>query len=160
MLALDKTTLEFLYIWWITTHNIAFNQVTYIEFRDWLEYVNPVANRLLPSALDTIRQHAYALMLEGKQRLRHILTSAVSDIHITCDMWTSPNHLVILAVVAHFTSEKLQLTTATLALTELEGEHSGLNQATAVNKVLDDFRIRGKLGYFVMDNAISNDQLI
>ncbi len=75
-------------------------------------------------------------------------------------MWTSPNHLGILAVVAHFTSEKLRLITATLALVELEGEHSGANQARIVERVVDDFGIRPKLGYFVMDNATSNDQLV
>ena len=46
-------------------------------------------------------------MYEGKQRLHHILGTAISDVYITCDMWTSPNHLGILAVIAHFTSEKL-----------------------------------------------------
>ena len=160
LLALNKTTLEYLYIRWTTTHNIAFNQVSHVEFRDWLEYVNPVANKLLPSSHETIRKQTFALMQEGKARLRHILAAACSDIHITCDMWTSPNQLGVLAVVAHFTSEKLTLTTATLALIEIDGEHSGLNQALAVLRVIDDFQIRGKLGYFVMDNATTNDVLI
>ena len=119
-----------------------------------------MANRLLLSRPEIIRQYTLALMREGKQRLRHILGTAISDVHITCDIWTSPNHLGILAVIAHFTSKKLQLTTVTLALIELKGKYSGLNQAKAVLGVVDDFRIRNKLGYFVMDNAISNDQLI
>ncbi len=125
-----------------------------------MQYINPVANRLLPSASETIRQHTLALMHEGKIRLRHILATAISDVHITCDMWTSPNHLGILAVVAHFTSEKLRLITATLAVVKVEGEHSGANLARIVERVVDDFGIRPKLGYFVMDNATSNDQLV
>jgi len=48
----------------------------------------------------------------------------------------------------------------TLALKELEGEHSGLNQARVILKVINDFGIRNKLGYFVMDNASSNGTLI
>ncbi len=48
----------------------------------------------------------------------------------------------------------------TLALKELEGEHSGLNQARVVLGVINDFRIRNKLGYFVMDNASLNGTLI
>ena len=43
---------------------------------------------------------------------------------------------------------------------EIEGEHSGLNQAIAVLRVVDDFGIRGKLGYFVMDNVTANDILV
>ena len=70
-------------------------------------------------------------------------------------MWTSLNHLGILAVVAHFTNEKSQLLTVTLALVEIEGKHSGLNQAIIVNQIIDDFQFRNKLGYFVMDNADS-----
>lgn len=148
--SLNKTTLEYLYIRWITTHNHAFNQVTHGEFRDCLEYVSPTANRLLPNASSTIRLHAMALML----------ATAISDIHVTCDMWTSPNHLAILAVVAHLTNKKLQLVTVTLAMIEIQGEHLGLNQAMVVEQVIDDFGFRNKLGYFVMDNASSNNQLL
>lgn len=36
LLALNKTTLKYLYIRWITIHNHAFNQVTHKEFRDFL----------------------------------------------------------------------------------------------------------------------------
>lgn len=157
---LHKATLEYLYLHWTVTQNIAFNQVTHRHFRSFLEYVNPVANRLLPDSSDTIRQHASKLFQEGKQRLRHILASAISDIHITCDMWTLPNHLGLLAIIAHFTSEKLELTIVTLGLIEMEGEHSGSNQASVVLQVLDDYGIRAKLGYFIMDNVNSNDQLV
>ena len=48
----------------------------------------------------------------------------------------------------------------TLALKELEGEHSGLNQTAIILDVLDNFEIRNKLGYMVMDNAASNNNLI
>ena len=96
-------------------------------------------------------------MHEGKIRLRYILTTAISDVHITCNMWTLPNHLGILAVVAYFTSEKLRLITATLAVIKVEGEYSGVNLARIVERVVNNFRIRLKLGYFVIDNTTSND---
>jgi len=119
-----------------------------------------VANRLLPNSPRTVGEHAVALLIEGKQRLRHILNAAISGIHITCDMWTSSKNLRILAIFAHFTSEKLQLLTVTLGLIKIEGEHLGLNQANALLRVISDLTIRGKLGYFVMDNVISNDTLM
>ena len=157
---LNKATLEFLYMQWMITQNIGFLHVTHQTFRSFLEYINPIANRLLPSSATTITQHAFILLREGKQRLRHMLTSAIPDIHITCDMWSSPNNLGNLAIIAHFTSEKLHLETVTLALREIQGEHSGLNQADVVLEVLDDFYIRPKLGYFMMDNVSSNDRLV
>ena len=156
---LNKETLEYLYLQWTVPSNISFNQVRDSGFRTFLEYINPVANRMLPDSNYTVKTHAKGLFAEGKQRLRHILATALSDIHIICDIWTSPNYIGLLGVVAHFTSEKGQLHVITLALIELQGDHSGLNQAAVVLDVLNDFGIRNKLGYFVMDNAASNDAL-
>lgn len=50
-------------------------------------------------------------------------------------------------------AEDGQLCQALLALKEPEGEHSGENQAEVFMKVVDDYQIRNKVGYFVMDNA-------
>lgn len=115
---------------------------------------------MLPNSDSTIKIHAERLFDEGKKRLRHMLATALSDIHITCDLWTSPNHLGLLAVVGHFTGEDLKLHTVTLALKELEKEHSEANQSAVVLDVLDNFEMRNKLGYLVMDNAGTNDTLI
>lgn len=157
---LDKNTLEYLYLQWTISRNIPFDQVRDRGFRTFLEYVNPIANQMLPDSDSTVKTHAEGLFAEGKQRLRHLLGTAISDIHITCDMWSSPNHLGLLAVVGHFTGEDSKLHTVTLALKELQGEHSGINQGAIVLDVLDDYGIRNKLGYMVMDNVGSNDYLI
>ena len=159
-LQLNKNTLEYLYIRWIVTQDIAFYQVSHEYFRDFLEYVNPAANRLLPTASSTIRLHAIKQLEEGRRRLRHMLATALSDIHITCDMWTSPNNLGVLAIIAYITLEKLQHQTVTLALIELEGEHTGLNMASVILQTVDLYGFRNKLGYFVMDNHSANDTLV
>ena len=119
-LGLDKNTLEYLYLQWTINRDIAFNQVRDTHFRAFLEYINPAANDLLPDSDTTIKRHAQSLFAEGKQRLRHLLATAVSDIHLSCDMWTSPNNIALLAVVAHFTSEKRELHVATLTLKDLQ----------------------------------------
>ena len=159
-IGLDKATLEYLYLQWTVSHDIPFNQVRDRHFRTFLEYVNPAANRMLPDSDSTLKIHAEDLFAEEKERLRYILATALSDIHLICDIWTSTNYLGLLAVVAHFTSEKGELHTITLALKELQGEHSGENQAAIVLDILNDYEIRNKLGYMVMDNAHSNDSLI
>ncbi len=66
----------------------------------------------------------------------------------------------LLAVVAHFTSKKSKLVTVTLGLIKLEGDHSGENQAAIILNILDEYKIRNKLGYIVIDNAHQNDSLI
>ena len=98
-IGLDKATLEYLYLQWTISHNVAFNQVRDTYFRTFLDYINPVANRMLPDSDSTIKSHAEYLFAEGKNRLRHILATALSDIHTTCDMWTSPNHLGLLVTL-------------------------------------------------------------
>ena len=157
---LNQATLEYLYTQWIVECDLPFNQVTHKPFRAFLEYISPPANKILPNAAATVEKHAFELFAEGKRRLRHIMLSALSGIHITCDIWTSPNHLGILAVVAHFTAESLERRKITLAIKELQGVHSGENQATVLLQVLGDYGIVGRLGYFVMDNTYSNDTSI
>lgn len=66
----------------------------------------------------------------------------------------------LIAIIANFISKKSELHAVTLALVELQGEHSGLNQAAIIQNVLNDYRICNKLGYMVMDNAGTNNTLI
>ena len=115
---------------------------------------------MLPDSDSTIKIHTEALFAKGKQRLRHILATALSDIHISYNVWTSGNYLPLLAIVAHFTSEKGVLSIALLDLIELQGEHSGENQAAIVLNILNDYEIRNKMDYMVIDNASSNNTLI
>ena len=130
------------------------------RFRIFLKYINPAANRILPDSDSIIKSHAKDLFNEGKERLRHILITALSDIHLTYDIWTSPNYLELLTVIRHFTSEKGELYAVTLALKELKGEHSGENQTIIILDMLNNYEIRNKLGYMIMNNVGSNDTLI
>ena len=100
------------------------------------------------------------LYAEGKRRVSFMLQAALSSIHITCDAWTTPNHLGAWGVVSHFTSEERLLRELLLSLSEQEGSHSGQNQARLVLKTLTSYKIRNRLGHFVMDNASTNDTLM
>ncbi|CEJ95185.1 hypothetical protein VHEMI10682 [[Torrubiella] hemipterigena] len=83
------------------------------------------------------------------------------QIHFSIDIWSSPNHRSFLAIVAHFVNlEKRQLQKALLALRELEGAHSGEAIAEAFLQVIDLYELRGKIGYFTLDNAYNNDTMI
>ena len=104
------------------------------EFRAFFEYVNPFVNRMPPKSDSTINSHTENLFAEGKQRLRHMLATALSNIHITCDIWTPSNCFGLLAVVAHFTSEKSELHTVTLGPVQLQGEISGLQYKSDGNR--------------------------
>ena len=95
-----------------------------------------------------------------KEQMKSRLHSARTDIHISCDLWTSPNCLSILGFVGHYISEDGQLESATLALVEVEEEHSGENLAGYLQEVVEDWGIGSKLGYIQMDNAKNNDTMM
>ncbi len=90
------------------------------------------------------------LYAEGKRRVSFMLQAALSSIHITCDGWTTPNLLGAWGVVSHFTSEEGLLRELLLSLSEQEGSHSGQNQARLVLKTLTSYKIRNRLGHFVL----------
>ena len=76
------------------------------------------------------------------------------------NLWTSPNALAILGIVAHYTSESGQLEYSVLALKELDGKHSGPNMADCVMDIINDYGIASKVGYFMMDNADNNGTMM
>ena len=157
---LSKQHLEYLYLKWTVMADVEFSQIYNKDFRTFLHYINQPANKMLPSSDTTIRTRVMLLFQEGQQRLRYLLQSAASSIHLTCDAWTSSNSLALLGVVSHFVDESGALRTLLLALKELEGEHSGENMAIIILDVLSTYAIRNRLGYFVMDNATNNDTMV
>lgn len=96
------------------------------------------------------------LKIDIKQRLQ----SAVSSIHVTCDLWTSGNRLGLIGIVSHFVDEDGVLRNLTIALREIEGAHSGENMANILWEVFADYQILTKLGYFTIDNASNNDTML
>ena len=156
----SKDTLEYLYVRYTVNANVPFSQVEHPDFRILLEYINPAANKALPNSHNTIRSRVMELYQEGKQRVALILQAALSSIHITCDDWTTPDHIGAWGIVSHFTSEEGVLCELLLSLSEQQGSHSGFNQAQTVLNTLTSYNIRNRLGYFVLDNACTNDALM
>jgi hypothetical protein len=93
-----------------------------------------------------------------KDVVRRELQSALSHIHISLDIWTSPNHWLLLAICAHFTTHCQRKQKALLALQKVPG-HSGEDQFLILLLVLEDYGIVRKLGAIVADNAPSNNVL-
>lgn len=125
-----------------------------------LHYLNPEIDVWLPSSHPTIQEWTMRTYKSQQQVVQTSLQSALSKIHLTIDLWTSPNTLAIIGIVAHYISDSGQLEHSVLALREVDGEHSGENQAICVLDVIAEYGITSKLGYFVMDNAGNNDTLV
>lgn len=61
--------------------------------------------------------------------------------------------------MGHLTSEEGKLEFLHLSLMEIEGSHTGENQANMVLATLTSYNIRNRLEYFVMDNATRTKEI-
>lgn len=95
-------------------------------------------------------------------KARCTTSSPISDLEntFTVHIWSSPNKLGVLGIVAHFIDGNGELVSYCIALREVHGKHSGENQAYIVMNVVEDYGIVTQIGYFVSDNADSNDTVM
>jgi hypothetical protein len=149
-----------LLIRWLVCCHIAFFQIENIFFRDLLYYLFPPLAKLLPKAANTMRKWVKDAFEAKRETLRQDMRDAHSNISISFDLWTSPNYLAILGVVAHFIDKFGKRRIAVLGLRELNGEHSGENMAEILLQIIRDYKIMGRIGYFMADNASTNDTCI
>ena len=66
-IGLDKNTLEYLYLKWTLAQSIPLKYVRNLAFRRFLEYVDPVTNRMLPNSESTLKLHAESLLADGEK---------------------------------------------------------------------------------------------
>jgi hypothetical protein len=127
-------------------------------FRDLIQLLNPAICSFLYKAGNSIRRVIINEYEERKERVCQDLRQALSKIHISFNLWTSPNGtLTLCAVVTHYLNQTLQARSVLLGLKEVEGSHTGENIATCCLPVIGDFELEGKIGYFVSNNIGSND---
>ena len=119
--------------------------------------IRPEAAEMLPASSSTVQRWITTSYQNGRNEIEKSLHQARSRIHYTMDMWTSPNHLGLFAIVAHFVDRNGLLNCALLALREVEGVHSGENQCRTFVRILEEYRIQHKTGYIMMNNASNND---
>jgi len=155
----DFMLFKMLLIRWIVFCHIAFAQLENGYFLELLTYLNGKLAKLIPGR-HTIRKWVINEFLKQKKSLRKELRCARSSIHLSFDLWTSPNCHAIIAICAHYVDQNGALQTKLIALRRVEGEHSGENQAAIVLKVIKEYGIRKKIGYFMLDNASSNDTCV
>ncbi|KAJ6436023.1 transposase-like protein [Purpureocillium lavendulum] len=130
------------------------------EFRALLVYLNTDVDTWLPDTHETVKKWITRQFDTEKEKVKQRIQSATSRVHISCDLWASPNTLAILGVVAHYVTEDGQLQHHTLALKDIDSEHDGSHLADAILEVIEDWYFASKLGYFVMDNAGNNDTMM
>jgi hypothetical protein len=98
-----------------------------------------------------------ALQQEG---IKSELLRSCTSLSLSLDMWTSKNKLSMLGVIGHWITPNFQLESAVLAFEEVDGTHSGENQAEVIFRMLERLRCLDKLLAITGDNAENNDTLV
>ena len=118
-----------------------------------------MAAEVYPKSRATMPKKIDLSFIRTKAEIKQHLHSALSEIHLACDVWTTEHKKkAFLAVIAHFVDSKGKSQKALLGLPQLRGSHGGQHQAEFVNAIINWYEIAHKLGYYISDNHGSNDK--
>ena len=95
-----------------------------------------------------------------KKVIKAEIEAALSTIHISFDLWTSPNRYAMIAIFAHFIDKRGRPQDLLLALRRQLGAHSGKNIATTLGEVIKDWGLDIFRSVVVSDNASNNDSCV
>lgn len=157
MTVLNVDTFRYRLTRWMVNRHISFVKVEDDDFRELMKCLNPSIKDYLVKTGNSIRDWVEEDFIESKRLIREVLARAISKVHISCDLWTSPNGYAMCGVAAHFIGHQGHVQSVLLALKRMTGTHKGEQIAEVIIDVVRDFDFVEKLGCYIGDNADSND---
>jgi hypothetical protein len=140
----------------VCRRKLPFNIVTWPEFRDFCLTLNPSIASNLISSRSTLVAHITKVYNFYRAELEVKLQNAKSLVHISADLWTSPNRISFLGVHGQWVDENYILRNMLIALPECQFSHSGPQQGIYIMEMIKHFDLSNRIGYFTSDNASSN----
>jgi len=141
----------------LTRHRLPFSAVKWDALQDIVLACNPAIKDLLLTSRDAAMRHITASFDLYRSQLKAKLQAAVSKIHFSTDLWTSPHRHGILAVCARWVDSGYRLKRALLSMPECRYSHSGERQAALMAETIEFYGVASQIGYYTGDNASSND---
>lgn len=160
----QKAALEAL-VQLVTVRNLPYNCCAWPELHAFISAVNYTATDLISLSHGSIQRLVSNSYAVHKDILRKKLQSSLSKLHLSTDVWSAPNHKAFLGTCVKFVDSKTKETVqALVALSELPGvdgpgSHGGAEQWKLLHRVLDDYNIWHKIGFYTGDNHGSNDKV-
>ena len=156
---LDKDVIDEALITLIVVRDLPFCIVEWPEFHAFCRVLNPEVKSNIITTQSEVAKKVEKLWLSHKDVVRKKLQSAISSVHLSLDIWTSPDKQLLLGICAHFVEQiSEKLSNALIALRPV-ANHSGSEQLSTLLPVLQEYGIVRKIGSIVSDNASSNDTL-
>jgi hypothetical protein len=84
---------------------LSFSLIVNALFIEFAEMLYPQVKNILPKAANTIRAYVIHTYEKRKEKLKGEIARCQSMVHFSFDLWTSPNHLALLGIVAHYIDE-------------------------------------------------------
>jgi hypothetical protein len=156
----DFDHFKVLLVRWIVIMHISFSQVENEAFRSLLLCLSAILASHLPTSGTTIRNWVMEDFKQRRKQIKKELHLSKNLVHFSFDMWTSPNSMAMIGIVSHFVSHTGEAKVCLLGLRRIEGSHSGENMAQSIIAVIEEYELRDRLGYFMLDNATSNDTCV
>jgi hypothetical protein len=146
---------------WLVENQILLTVIESDLFYKILQLCEPTIAALLPYSGNIARSWVMEAYELRKKLLKvEILFNSVSKIYISFDLWILPNYISLIGVVAYYTDNTFKNRIVIIALKRLYEAHSGENIGSLLIEIINDFDLKERLGYFVINNVSSNDTCV
>jgi hypothetical protein len=143
---------------WIVEKHVPFSVVEDQNFQKMISAMSQMTAAKLTTSGDTVRNWIEDEFITAKKVIvDDILPRALSKIHLSCDLWSSPNGYAMCGIAAHFIGHQGTSQSVLLALRRMRDAHSGEYIGQVIIDVVEQYGFKSRLGVFVADNADTND---
>ncbi|KAF5228595.1 hypothetical protein FANTH_14457 [Fusarium anthophilum] len=153
----DERSWKARFVDWIILEDVTFRQASSERLRWLIANGGELASQLLPEHHTTVCSWIRLTFESRRQIIFNLVKDAKSSVHLSFDLWTASNGFHYIGIVGHFVDSEGEKRDVLLGLPRLVGPHSGENMASYVKEVINQYEMGSKLGYFMLDNAESND---
>ena len=161
IITLQADSFKSLLIGWIIGANIPFTVVEHPLFCQLLLLLNAdLVIQLLPCSGDTIKRWIKAEYKKYLVILKSEIKACQTRVHLSFDLWSSPNGLAILSLFAYYIDKAGKPQFHLLALDQVKGSHSGKNQASLIIAKIKEFGFSSQVGFLTIDNIDLCDSCI
>ncbi|POW15520.1 hypothetical protein PSTT_02039 [Puccinia striiformis] len=120
------------------------------------QYATPMIDSINQTSIAT---HIARMHHQSENTIKTNYISKQISISFTQDAWTAPNFTAFMTVTAHFIDEKFIMRNLTLAVPQVEGNHSGNFFAELFYNVLEKYSAINVMHTITADNASVNNKM-
>jgi hypothetical protein len=135
VLSLNANHFQYHLLHWIIKEQLPFTTVENENFKSMMLAISLSVGRCLVGK-STIRTWVNEEFARAQLEVGKVLAEAVSKIHISFDLWASPNGYAIYAVCAHFIGSDHHNHSVLLGLKRMTGTHHGEDIVEVIISIL------------------------